>query len=213
MREFGTLDVLLSMTGRALAAVAASPAAARPSPALSVAPDEAEMTAADRRHAGSLMRVNHVGEVCAQALYEGQAMFARDPATHTLLRQAAQEESDHLAWTRERLDQLGASPSLLNPLWFAGAFFMGALASRLGDRASLGFLAETERQVEQHLAGHLETLPAQDRKSRAVVAQMRLDEARHARDAEMAGGVAPPAPVVMAMRAMARVMTRAAYHL
>jgi ubiquinone biosynthesis monooxygenase Coq7 len=159
------------------------------------------------------MRVNHVGEVCAQALYEGQGLFARDPSVRQLLSRAAQEEGDHLAWTRARLEQLGARPSLLNPLWFAGAFGMGAAASRMGDRVSLGFLTETERQVEQHLAGHLEQLPPEDLKSRAIVAQMRLDEARHAQDAEAQGAVLPPAPVAMAMRAVARVMTGTAYYL
>jgi len=212
MRQASGLDQVLAIVGRAMATVAGQPPASRPNPADGQR-DAAELSAQARRHAGGLMRVNHVGEVCAQALYEGQALFARDPAVRQLLSRAAHEEGDHLAWTRSRLDQLGARPSLLNPLWFVGAFVMGAAASRMGDRVSLGFLSETERQVEQHLAGHLDQLPPEDLKSRAIVAQMRLDEARHAQDAEAEGALPPPAPVAMAMRAVARVMTRTAYYL
>jgi ubiquinone biosynthesis monooxygenase Coq7 len=211
MRQTSGIDQMLAVMGRALATLGGQPLASRSSPAEGLR-DAAELSPEQRRHAGALMRVNHVGEVCAQALYEGQALFARDPAVRQLLNHSALEEGDHLAWTRDRLDQLGARPSLLNPLWFAGAFVMGAVASRLGDPVSLGFLSETERQVEQHLAGHLEKLPPEDLKSRAIVAQMRIDEARHARDAENQGAVPPPAPVAKAMRTVAQVMTRTAYY-
>ena len=212
MRQASGIDQVLAVMGRALATVGGQPLASRPSPADGLR-DAAELTAEARRHAGALMRVNHVGEVCAQALYEGQALFARDPAVRQLLNHSAHEEGDHLAWTRDRLEQLGARPSLLNPLWFAGAFLMGAFASRLGDPVSLGFLSETERQVEQHLAGHLEQLPPEDLKSLAIVAQMRIDEARHARDADAQGALPPPAPVATAMRSVAQVMTKTAYYL
>ena len=159
------------------------------------------------------MRVNHVGEVCAQALYEGQALSATTPALASSFRKAAAEEGDHLAWTRERLDELGARPSLLNPLWFAGAFAIGALAGKLGDRLSLSFMAETERQVEQHLAGHLEKLPTADARSRAIVQVMREDEIAHAQTALRLGGGEMPAPVRSLMRLAARVMTRSAHYL
>ena len=211
MRQASGIDQVLAVMGRALATVGGQPLASRPSPAEGLR-DAAELSPEERRHAGALMRVNHVGEVCAQALYEGQALFAKDLAVRQLLKRSAHEEGDHLAWTRDRLDQLGARPSLLNPLWFAGAFVMGAVASRLGDPVSLGFLSETERQVEQHLAGHLEQLPPEDLKSRAIVAQMRIDEARHARDAESQGAAPAPAPVAKAMRAVAQVMTKTAYY-
>jgi ubiquinone biosynthesis monooxygenase Coq7 len=159
------------------------------------------------------MRVNHVGEVCAQALYEGQAATTRDPALERFFREAAAEEGDHLAWTRERLDALGARPSLLNPAWYAGAFALGALAGRLGDRFSLGFMVETERQVERHLAGHLERLPAEDAPSRAIVERMRADEAGHADRAEALGASPMPEPVRVAMRLAARVMTGTAHRI
>ncbi len=158
------------------------------------------------------MRVNHVGEVCAQALYESQALTARDPAIREGFRRAAAEEGDHLGWTRQRLDELGGRPSLLNPLWYGGAFVIGALAGRLGDRFSLGFMAETERQVEQHLAGHLQQLPAGDLRSRAIVQGMASDERAHADAAIAHGGVTLPAPVRGLMRLAAKVMTRTAHH-
>ncbi len=159
------------------------------------------------------MRVNHVGEVCAQALYQAQAVTAREPALRAQMLRAAREESDHLAWTQQRLDALGARPSRLNPLWYAGAFAIGLAAGRLGERASLGFVVETERQVEQHLAGHLQRLPAADLASRAVVEQMQADEARHAAEAENAGGAPLPLPLRLAMRAAARVMTLTAHRI
>ena len=159
------------------------------------------------------MRVNHVGEVCAQALYSAQAAVTRDETLRAHLLEAAREETDHLAWTQERLDALGARPSLLNPLWFAGAFALGAVAAKVSDRASLGFVAETERQVAAHLASHLTRLPEQDLPSRAVVARMKDDEERHATQARASGAMDFPAPVRMAMRAAAKVMTTTAHYI
>ena len=166
----------------------------------------------ERREAGALMRVNHVGEVCAQALYSAQALATTDPALRRQFERAASEETDHLAWTADRLSELGARQSLLNPLWYAGAFGIGLLAARAGDARSLGFLIETERQVERHLEGHLERLPAADQDSRAIVAQMKDDEAAHAMAAEQAGGTRLPAPLRWAMRAAAKVMTTTAHY-
>lgn len=173
----------------------------------------AELTAEEKSLSGALMRVNHVGEVCAQALYQAQALATGNVELKAQMAQAAREEVDHLAWTEERLAQLGARPSLLNPLWFGGAFVIGWVAGRLGDRVSLGFVVETERQVEHHLATHLERLPDADLASRAIVAQMRTDEAAHAAAAEQAGGIELPAPVRGAMRLAARVMTGTAHYL
>ncbi len=197
----------------ALRTLAGTVHSGRPSPAGAPAAGDTPLTASDKRLAGALMRVNHVGEVCAQALYEAQALTARDPALQASMRDAAREETDHLAWTQQRLDELGARPSLLNPLWYAGAFAMGTLAGRFGDRNSLGFVVETERQVEQHLAGHLDRLPLADERSRAIVRQMQADEARHADSALAAGGSELPAPVRWAMRAAAKVMTVTAHRL
>lgn len=159
------------------------------------------------------MRVNHVGEVCAQALYSAQALVTRDEALRRQFETAAREETDHLAWTQQRLDELGARPSLLNPLWYAGAFAIGLLAGRSGDARSLGFLVETERQVERHLESHLDRLPAADHASRAIVDKMKQDEARHADQAETSGAAALPAPVRWAMRAAAKVMTTTAHRI
>ena len=185
---------------------------ATPSPgAAGPAPDE--LDADDRRLAGALMRVNHVGEVCAQALYQAQAVATGNPHLKAQMAQAAREEVDHLAWTEQRLAELGDRPSLLNPLWYGGAFLIGLAAGRLGDRVSLGFVVETERQVEQHLESHLERLPAADLASRAIVDQMRVDEAAHGQAARAAGGVELPAPVRGAMRLAARVMTATAHHI
>jgi ubiquinone biosynthesis monooxygenase Coq7 len=167
----------------------------------------------ERRHAGALMRVDHVGEVCAQALYLAQSLSAGSDALRKQMRCAARDEEDHLAWTEQRLLELGARRSLLNPLWYAGAFVIGLLAGRAGDRISLGFIVETERQVEAHLAGHLNALPAHDVRSRELIEQMRLDESRHGADAQRSGGAELPAPARTAMRLAARVMTRTAYHL
>ena len=158
------------------------------------------------------MRVNHVGEVCAQALYSAQALATRDPLLRESFREAAREETDHLAWTQQRLRELSARPSLLNPLWYAGAFSIGWLAGHIGDRVSLGFVVETEAQVEQHLASHLDKLPGADLRSRAIVRQMKEDEARHGAQAQQAGASALPAPVRWAMRAAAKLMTSTAHH-
>lgn len=171
-----------------------------------------ELTPDDRRLSGALMRVNHVGEVCAQALYQAQSLTARSPQLREQMSEAARDEVDHLAWTEQRLRELGDRPSLLNPLWYAGAFGIGLLAGRLGDRVSLGFVVETERQVEQHLAGHLDRLPPSDQRSREIVQQMKSDEARHADAAHAAGGIGLPPPVQWLMRAAAKVMTTTAHH-
>jgi ubiquinone biosynthesis monooxygenase Coq7 len=174
---------------------------------------ESNLNEAQRRHAASLMRVNHSGEVCAQALYQGQALTARDSAACEALEKAAREETEHLAWTESRIAELGGSKSVLNPLWYAGSFAIGAVAGLLGDKWNLGFLAETERQVVAHLQGHLEKLPADDVKSRAILEQMRDDEARHATSAISHGGAELPAPVKCAMHASSKVMTETAYWL
>ncbi|QUP52769.1 2-polyprenyl-3-methyl-6-methoxy-1,4-benzoquinone monooxygenase [Ralstonia syzygii] len=201
---------------RALRAVAGITRASRPNPADAIvahADDGGKLSDVERRHAAGLMRVNHVGEVCAQALYQGQALFARAPAIRAQLDEAAREEEDHLAWCAQRLQELNDRPSLLNPLWYAGAFAIGALAGRLGDKISLGFVAETERQVEHHLDGHLDRLPEQDARSRAIVAQMRDDEVRHGDNARAAGGIDLPTPVREAMRIASRIMTTTAYRI
>ena len=172
---------------------------------------DAGMDAAQRALAAALMRVNHSGEICAQALYQGQALTARDSTARVALEAAAQEETEHLAWTEQRIAELGGRKSLLNPLWYAGSFAIGAAAGALGDKWNLGFLAETERQVERHLEGHLARLPETDRKSRAIVEQMCADEARHACTARQHGGAELPAPVKAAMQASSKVMTGAAF--
>ena len=205
-------DTLLRAAARALATVSGAAGAARATPATGVA-DARALDSGERRLSGALMRVNHVGEICAQALYEGQALTARDPGLAAQFRQAAGEEADHLAWTRQRIEELGARPSLLNPLWYAGAFALGTLAGRLGDRASLGFMAETERQVEAHLESHLDRLPEPDLRSRAIVRQMKSDEVAHAETAMRLGGADLPAPVRVAMRVAARVMTGSAHYI
>jgi len=205
------LDVILVTADNALRTISGVAQAGRPSPA-SALPATESMPPEQKRRSGALMRVNHVGEVCAQALNEAQALTARSPEVRTQMANAAREETDHLAWTAERLQALGDRPSLLNPLWYAGAFAIGLAAGRAGDRWSLGFLVETERQVEEHLAGHLERLPPEDQASRAIVAQMKADEARHADTALSAGGASLPAPVRWAMRAAAKVMTTTAHY-
>ena len=172
-----------------------------------------QLSAAEKRHAAALMRVNHSGEVCAQALYQGQALTARDVAARTTLEHAAAEETEHLAWTAQRIDELGGQVSVLNPLFYAGSFAIGALSGLLGDKWNMGFLAETERQVEGHLDGHLEQLPVQDEKSRAIVAQMKEDEARHAQTARAHGAAELPEPVKQAMRISSRLMTVSTYRL
>ena len=204
-------DQLIAQFDRALRTVGGVAEASRPSPA--DASPEAQLDARERRHAAALMRVNHVGEVCAQALYQGQALTARDPHARRQLERAAREEEDHLAWSAQRVAELGGRTSLLNPLWYAGSFAIGALAGALGDRWNLGFLAETERQVEEHLSGHLARLPQHDVRTRTVVEAMRADEARH-RDTALALGAAElPRPVKRAMRLASGLMTRVAYRL
>lgn len=205
------LDSFIVELDRALRAVAGVHDARRPTPA--EAAPEAELTEEERRDAAALMRVNHVGEVCAQALYQGQALTARDPYARKALQQAAGEEQDHLAWSLERIHELQGRPSLLNPLWYAGAFAMGAAAGALGDRWNLAFLAETEHQVEEHLAGHLERLPAHDRRTRLVVDAMRADEASHRQTALRLGAAELPEPAKRAMRLAAKVMTTVAYRI
>jgi ubiquinone biosynthesis monooxygenase Coq7 len=174
--------------------------------------DETRLGAQERSHAGALMRVNHVGEICAQALYTAQALATRDEHLRRHFEAAAREETDHLAWTLGRLEELGSRPSLLNPLWYAGAFGLGLVAGRLGDPLSLGFVVETERQVEAHLQSHLERLPAADHASRAIVAQMKEDESAHAQAALQRGATELPAPVKLLMKAAAKVMTTTAHY-
>ena len=170
-----------------------------------------ELSAAEKRHAAALMRVNHSGEVCAQALYQGQVLTVRDDAVRKTLESAAAEETEHLAWTAQRIGELGGRVSVLNPLFYAGSFAIGALSGLLGDRWSMGFLTETERQVEGHLDSHLVQLPARDEKSRAIVAQMKEDEARHANTALAHGAAELPEPVKLAMRISSRLMTVSTY--
>ena len=206
MPDFDKLIIAFDNGLRTLLAPAHS---TRPHPDAGVA--DSELGAAERELAAALMRVNHSGEICAQALYQGQALTARHPEARAALERAATEETDHLAWTAQRIAELGGRLSLLNPLWYAGSFALGAAAGLLGDKWSLGFLAETERQVEGHLAGHLDRLPPQDEKSRAVLEQMKDDEARHARAAIEHGAADLPAPVKLAMKLGSRVMTRSSF--
>jgi 3-demethoxyubiquinol 3-hydroxylase len=204
-----SIDRVIGELDRALRAVAGVAHAARPSPADDV--PEAELDDSERKHAAALMRVNHVGEVCAQALYQGQALTARDKGMAEQLQKAAREEEDHLAWSAERIGELGGRPSLLNPLWYAGSFAFGALAGALGDRWNLAFLAETEKQVEEHLSGHLEALPVKDRRTLVLVDAMRADEARHRQTALRLGAAELPQPAKAAMRLASKVMTTVAY--
>ena len=211
-RRFSVIDRFLEEADRALStAFGAAHAAERPSPAEGIA--EGELDANQRKHAAGLMRVNHTGEVCAQALYSGQAAVARDESTRTQLLHAAQEETDHLAWCADRLDALSSRPSLLNPLWYAGSFAIGAAAALVSDKVSLGFVVETERQVEAHLGEHLEKLPDADAASRAVVAQMQADEARHGELAKRAGGIDLPMPIPTLMKFASTIMKTVAYRI
>ncbi len=210
------LEPLLATADNALRSVLAEHRAARPTPGAPASSGTGSAGASslsdrERRHAAGLMRVNHSGEVAAQALYQGQAAFARNPRTRELLLRSGREETDHLAWCEQRLRELDSRPSLLTPLWYAGSFALGAAAAALGDRVSLGFVAETERQVEGHLESHLDRLPAEDARSRAIIAQMQRDEVEHGQAALAAGGVELPSPVRDAMRATARVMTFTSY--
>ena len=205
------MDALLIAADNALRTLFAKPRAAEESPAQGL--DEGALAPSEKKMAGALMRVNHVGEVCAQALYSAQAAVTRDAQLRTHLQTAAREETDHLAWTQQRLDALGARASLLNPLWFTGAFVLGAVAAKISDRTSLGFVVETENQVAAHLQSHLERLPAKDLASRAVVARMKSDEERHAAQARQSGARALPAPARAAMRWAAKVMTTTAHYI
>jgi len=204
------VDRLLSGIDSALRAVSATPTrAARPNPASTVA--DAELSQKEKTHAAGLMRVNHAGEIAAQGLYQGHAAVARDPRIEAQMKAAAAEELDHLGWCEERLRELDAGPSQLRPVWYAGAFAIGAVSGVLGDKWSLGFIEETEKQVSQHLTGHLTRLPENDAKSRAIVTQMRDEEEEHGANARNAGAAALPPPAVSLMRACARIMTRTAY--
>ncbi|WP_395825053.1 2-polyprenyl-3-methyl-6-methoxy-1,4-benzoquinone monooxygenase [Collimonas sp.] len=205
------LDKAIADFDNALRVITGQVSASRPNPALT-APDGI-LSAAEQRHSAGLMRVNHVGEVCAQALYDAQGRFAQGQPIKQQFAEAGREEADHLAWTAERLRQLGSHVSLLNPLWYAGSYALGTIAARLGDARSLGFVSETERQVEAHLSSHLQQLPLQDAKSRAIVEQMRDDEIAHGEAARALGGTEMPLLVRKTMQAMSKVMTSVAYHI
>jgi ubiquinone biosynthesis monooxygenase Coq7 len=211
MRDLSPIDRLLIDAQNALGTVFGSPHAERTNPGN----DQAEIVLDDdeRRHAAGLMRINHVGEVCAQALYIGQAAVARDDATRRQLLAAAQEETDHLAWCAQRLHELGSRPSLLNPLWYAGSYAIGALAGLRGDGWNLGFVVETERQVEAHLDEHLQQLPPADQRSRAILETMKADEARHAEHAQAQGARRLPPPVPTLMAAASKLMKTIAYRI
>jgi len=203
------IDKLIVEFDKALRTLAAAQVSTRPFPGASL--PEAELSEEEKRHAASLMRVNHCGEVCAQALYQGQALSSDDEHVTQALDQAAREEMEHLAWTEQRVVELGGRLSLLNPLWYAGSLALGYAAGKFGVRWNLGFLAETERQVEAHLEGHLDRLAPQDAKTRAIIVQMKQDESGHARTAYALGAAELPEPVKRAMRASARVMTQVSY--
>ena len=209
------MDALLTAADSALRTVFARHHANRPTPMWAAEiPAHGELSATEKMAASALMRVNHVGEVCAQALYTAQALATQDKALRQHLTAACKEETDHLAWCEQRLQELGGRPSLLNPLWYAGAFSIGYAAAKLGgDRMSLGFVVETERQVEAHLESHLGLLPANDGPSRAIVAQMKVDEAQHAKDALAAGAAELPAPFKALMKVASKVMTTVAHRI
>lgn len=203
------IDTLIINFDKGLRTLFAKAQTARPLPGEDL--PEQELTATEKRLAGALMRINHSGEICAQALYQGQALTARDPQTQKALEQAANEETEHLAWCESRIQALGTHKSFLNPLWYTGSLAIGALAGALGDKWSLGFLAETEHQVGAHLEGHLQRLPPHDEKSHAILVQMREDEAKHATTALQHGGVELPMPVKQAMKLNSKIMTTMAY--
>ncbi|HEY0817188.1 MAG TPA: 2-polyprenyl-3-methyl-6-methoxy-1,4-benzoquinone monooxygenase [Rhizobacter sp.] len=210
-RAPSALDDWISAADNALRTLSGAYSAGRPTPRAKENPEE--LSEPESRLSASLMRVNHVGEICAQALYNAQLLATRNTGLRESFRQAANEETDHLAWTHQRLRELNARPSVLNPLWYAGAFGIGLAAGRIGDGTSLGFVVETEAQVEQHLASHLDRLPVADTPSRAIVEQMKVDEAQHGAQARLAGAVELPSPVRWAMRAAAKVMTTTAHYL
>ncbi|MGV2293169.1 2-polyprenyl-3-methyl-6-methoxy-1,4-benzoquinone monooxygenase [Trinickia sp. YCB016] len=211
-----TLDELITEFDRGLRSMAGVSRMSRPVPAPPVAEAEpaepVQLTPTERAHSAGLMRVNHVGEVCAQALYQAQKLATNSPTLKAAFDHAASEEEDHLAWTAKRLVELDSRPSLLNPLWYTGALAIGFAAGSLGDKVSLGFMAETERQVEKHLESHLKKLPEADHESRAIVDQMRIDEVSHGKTATESGGVELPFPVRALMKAASKVMTRTAYY-
>ena len=214
MRKSDFGDALIGSFGAALTVLAAAPHASRKNPADLIIGDRlAVLDEAAKKESGALMRVNHVGEVCAQALYSAQALVATDPVVKHALQAAALEEADHLAWTAQRLKELGARPSIFNPLWFAGSFALGLVAARAGDAVSLAFVVETERQVEAHLADHLIRLPVDDVASRAIVEQMRDDEIRHGAAAGAAGAGSLPPPVKAMMQIASKVMTTTAHYI
>lgn len=210
-RVTSPIDAWIGALDNALRTLSGAHAAGRPTP--SPAENPSALSAQETRLSASLMRVNHVGEICAQALYNAQLVATRNPALRQHFEQAAREETDHLAWTQQRLRELDARPSVFNPLWYAGAFGIGLIAGRIGDGTSLGFVVETEAQVEEHLASHLDRLPVGDTASRAIVTQMKIDEAQHGAQAQQAGAVALPAPVRWAMRTAAKVMTTTAHYI
>jgi ubiquinone biosynthesis monooxygenase Coq7 len=205
------IDELVIGLDRALKTVLGNPVAERANPSAPLT--EPELSDEEKSHAAGLMRVNHTGEICAQGLYEGQALTARDPAIRESLLDAAQEETDHLAWCEERLSELDAEPSLLNPLFYTASFAMGAVTGLLGDRVSLGFVEATEDQVCRHLESHMESLPESDEKSRSIVEQMHADEARHGEDAIARGGAEFPEPVKRAMSLVSKLMTETTYRI
>jgi ubiquinone biosynthesis monooxygenase Coq7 len=210
-RSLNPLDQLIVNVDKALRVIGGVATASRPNPAVHAA--DATLDESEQRRSAGLMRVNHVGEVCAQALYDSQARFAKNPQMRAQFEQAGREEEDHLAWTAQRLTELGSQPSLLNPLWYAGAYAIGAVAAHLGDARSLGFVVETERQVEAHLNSHLDRLPVQDAKSRAIVEQMRADEIAHGAAAQAMGAADTPFAVKAGMTVMSKVMTTTAYYI
>jgi 3-demethoxyubiquinol 3-hydroxylase len=213
MRNLFATDRLVGAFSAGLSVLGGGVTANRPSPTMKISPQNSDLDLKERQLSGALMRVNHVGEVCAQALYQSQALLATDEATRMLLMEAAAEELDHLVWTEQRLKELGARQSLLNPLWYLGSFGLGLVAARFGSGVNLGFVRETERQVEAHLAEHLERLPSNDFESRAIVEQMRSDEARHAETAHAAGATELPAFITTAMKVSAKVMTATAHYI
>lgn len=206
-----SIDSVLTEVDRAHKTLASTPQATRTYPGTGKTDPKETYSDTQKSDVIGMMRVNHVGEVCAQALYQGQALASSDPEKKSLFNHAAQEEADHLAWTNERLKELGGRPSLLNPLWYGGSFALGFVAGQLGDKVSLGFMAETEKQVERHLDGHLKRLPADDLVSRAVIEQMKQDEIEHGQTALHHGGTELPLPVRFAMTSMAKMMTTLAY--
>ncbi len=211
MTKLFTIDSLITEFDTGLRTLLAKPHSLRAHPDADTS--EAPLTDAEKKHVRSLMRINHTGEVCAQALYSGQALTARDAATSSAMQQAAQEETEHLAWCESRIHELGGRTSVLNPLFYLGSFVIGATAGALGDKWSLGFLEETEKQVGDHLASHLEQLPESDEKSRKIIEQMQTDEAQHAADAKLQGAASLPAPIRHCMKQMSKIMTATTYHL